>query len=135
MTIEPLTIGITMVDLVMQLFALISCSHLMKKEEKVPALAFTLLTILMVWLATRELPQYWSTTFYRYTNDPSNWLDFSQLIILIVTLVLHDEVHPTLLITSILVSWLRLVFVLGDMFFSISVFVNALLQVSGRFAR
>jgi len=128
--IDPLTIWVMLFDLVMQLFVVAAFSFLMKKEENIPELAITLLTMSTIWIFVRELLQLWSLTFYQYMNDASNLFDLAQLALLFQTLLVHEKVDQTLLIVSIMVAWFRLVFVFGNMFYSISVFVSALIQIA-----
>ena len=93
--------------------------------------SFSILGISFAWLGLREILQIFSSSsnLLAYFNDPSNFLDLAQLsLTLAVFLTRGDE--EVLILVCILVSWFRLMFIFGNLIFSVAVFLSALISVS-----
>lgn len=89
------------------------------------------LLITFSWTLFRELNQLNNDTIKIYISQPSNWVDFSQVFILAIIISDWDNGndYTTHTVAAIGISWLRLLFSLGNFIFSLSVFVAAMVQV------
>ena len=97
------------------------------------ALSFSILGFSLFWFGLKEILQLSSLNILSYFNDPSNFIDLMQLVLIYVVLLTNADGqgnhHEGLVLVSILVSWFRLIFIFGNLLFNVAVFVSALVSV------
>lgn len=108
--------------------------------ERDVATSFILLLISTVYFGLRELLQFFSSDLEDYMKDHENFLDITQLILLFCTTIfLHDvqfddvdviNSSKGVLAAAIGIAWLELLFVLGQLGYTFSVFTSAFVKVS-----
>ncbi len=123
---------ILFLDLLLQAALIVALSFFVTSNEVMPSLVSNILVGFVVWISIREFTQmYFAKTLYAYVLHQSNWVDLAQIVVVILLLAWGSEnVDERLLITSIGVSWLRLVIVSGNLVYSVAVFVKAVVRVS-----
>lgn len=120
---------LVMLDLMMQILIVLYFSFFIRTPNMPHRSAVLLITF--SWTLFRELNQLNNDTIKIYISQPSNWVDFSQVFILAIIISDWDNGndYTTHTVAAIGISWLRLLFSLGNFIFSLSVFVAAMVQV------
>jgi len=104
-------------------------------------ISFTVLIISTLWFLLRELMQIISSDMEEYIRGHENILDILQIIFLIWTLSILNDCkekadadilanNAGILATTVGLAWLSLLFVLGQLFYSFSIFTSAFVKVS-----
>mmetsp|Transcript_4877 Transcript_4877/g.9303 ORF Transcript_4877/g.9303 Transcript_4877/m.9303 type:complete len:826 (-) Transcript_4877:46-2523(-) len=120
---------VVMLDLFMQILIVLYFSFFIQIPEMRQRAA--ILVITFSWTVNREINQLSNDTIKIYISQPSNWVDFSQVIILAIVISDWNNGKYVIshIITAIGVSWLRLLVSLGNFVFPLSVFVAAMVQI------
>jgi hypothetical protein len=137
--IEVPCLSILFIELFLQMLTVFAFSFSFIREDvKVVTsqeLSFCILGVSLFWFGLREILQLSSSFNIRcYFNDPSNFLDLAQLVLIFVVLLTHagaqGKHQESLFLVCILVSWFRLIFMFGNLVFNVAVFASALVSVS-----
>ena len=109
-------------------------------DQENPALqsiVIILITMSLSWMFCRESMEFWTTPFLEFVSNPVNYFDSLQIIFGLLTLFVitnHkggvlSEVSQVFLMVATAISWIRIIFVSGQLSYSISVFSSALVKV------
>ncbi len=130
--VEVPSLLVLFLDLNLQLLTIFVFSVLLTSGEKIPDAATIILSASSIWFAIREISQAISVaSFYDYIGEASNWIDVLQLGLSLYFIISKlYNVDQVMLIVSIGTSWLRLIFVSGNLVYSVAIFVSALVPVS-----
>lgn len=96
-----------------------------------------LITLSLLWMCCRETMEFWTTPFLEFVSNPVNYFDSLQIIFGLLTLFVianHtggvlSETSQVFLMVATAISWVRIIFVSGQLSYSISVFSSALVKV------
>lgn len=120
---------IVMLDFMMQILIVLYFSFFIRIPDMPHRSAILLITF--SWTVFRELNQLNNDSIKVYISQPSNWVDFSQVVVLAIIINDWDNGRDftTHIVAAIGISWLRLLVSLGNFIFSLSVFVAAMVQI------
>jgi len=140
---SPKFLALSMMDLYVQLAVIIVYSFLLGdvlRGESDSSYCVAILTISFIWDFIQEISKFMNTSLTMYVSDAVNYLDGLQLVLLLWTisnLYSHDDDYrnhwgsETLYIIATAVPWLKLLFVIGNLSYSIAVFSVAFIQIIG----
>jgi len=105
-------------------------------DKEVNMLSFNLLTLSIVWLGIRCVTEMFATPIRAWVSELSNWMNALQLCFVIWSISILDnqgirnESDAVVSVLTLGVVWFRLTFVLGDLFYSVAVFVASLQRIA-----
>jgi ankyrin repeat protein len=133
--IQPFSLSILFLDVAVQGLVMAVFSFTINGAVKeLPTTSMAGLIPCLLWLLFREIVQYLSATAKFYFGDPANFVDITQIALVIAVLLISfigkGTINEGLLVACIGVAWTRLIFVISNLHYSLALFVAALLQVS-----
>jgi len=135
--IKPFTMFALFLDGIAQLVIIYLFSFHLKVDDTAISLPITII-LAFCFLELLSLPmiQLTSGPLYVVLRDPSRLIDIFQLFVIGAVLFIYntgsveDYNGGVLLITSIGISWFRLIFVAGNLFYSLATFVAAFVAIT-----
>jgi ankyrin repeat protein len=133
--IQPFSLSILFLDVAVQGLVMAVFSFTINGAVKeLPTTSMAGLIPCLLWLLFREIVQYLSATAKFYFGDTANFVDITQIVLVIAVLLISfigkGTINEGLLVACIGVAWTRLIFVISNLHYSLALFVAALLQVS-----
>jgi len=132
----PQNLAIVMLDLYIQLIIVVLLSTMNYKNGATQdGFVQPLLTICCAWISFRELMQMGGTYTKIYIKEASNWVDLTQIALLyIIIFSLNGEPSKsidtgTLFPGAICMSWVALIFDLGNFVFQLATFVTGVVRI------
>jgi len=141
---RPRYLMLTMLDLYVRIISVIIFSFVIGVDLSNISgprydLAISLLIISLIWMTFREVVQLSTTPLKTYVTDPTNLVDLLQIVLmsLCARFLMGDTSEPTntdlmMFIWTIALTWLGLLFGLGNVLYALSVFVAALVEILHR---
>jgi succinate dehydrogenase hydrophobic anchor subunit len=110
-------------------------------QDSITIAMVPILSVCVFWLILRELVQIYASTFENYLKKYGNYIDIAQIILVCLTLHTYMGIQnwpedlikgksTGVLICTTAIASVQLLFVIGKLFYSISLFTYALVQVS-----
>lgn len=132
---------IILLDLVAQIILVATFSFGVKVknwygDQEMSFLCLNLLIYSTVWLGTRCVTEMFATPIRAWVSELSNWMNAWQLCFVIWSVFILDNEgirNGTDAVVSVLtlgVVWIRLTYVLGDLFYGMAVFVASLQRIA-----
>ncbi len=146
--ILPRYFAVIMVDFICQLAIALVLSPLVlddfytSRDEKNVTFAVCVLIFCTLWFMGRETAQLYSSELEQYVKAYDNYIDAAQIVLMILTAWIlltvktagdNDDIggiSKGILITTVGIAWLELLFVCGQLNYSIAVFTSAFVKVS-----
>jgi len=144
----PRYIFISMMDLYMQIALVLVFSFFLRnaiiQSDTSPFLSLIILVVCFVWFLIREMTELMLTYLKNYFLEPTNVLDIIQFVLLAGSIVIifasgiDDDLNPlstidhAVFISATCVAWLKLLFVVGNLYYNGAVFANGVITIIGK---